>query len=162
MAEVGISADSSRDSSWGIVTCYSPFFNKFLRGTKYPPTSKKSLRTQNRASFFRRFYEKSSIFSLKGAIMKRFKKPKENKEKPVKVSTSFIMKVIMPCVMLACKDVFKIKDQSKLDILGQRIQHYIDLIADKKVSESQLAELMEIREATEATNYLESVTRDME
>ena len=89
--------------------------------------------------------------------MKRFKKPKENKEKPINVSTHFIMKVIMPCVMLACKDVFKIKDQSKLDILGKRIQHYIDLIADKKVSEAQLAELMEIREATDAMNYLDNV-----
>jgi hypothetical protein len=89
--------------------------------------------------------------------MKRFKKPKENKEKPFKASTHFMMNVIMPCVMLACKDEFKIKDQETLTRLGKRVQHYIDLIADKYVTEKQLAELMEIKEASDAAGYLEKI-----
>lgn len=94
--------------------------------------------------------------------MKRFKKPKENKEPQVKVSTHFIMKVIMPCVMLACKDEFKVKDQSRLDKLGKRIQHNIDLIADKKVTEAQLSTLMAIEDSKEASTYLETVVKDIE
>ena len=36
-------------------------FNKYSGGTTGPPTLKKSLRTQNRASFFRGFCEKITI-----------------------------------------------------------------------------------------------------
>lgn len=71
----------------------------------------------------------------------------KNKKQPEhKASTHFIMNVIMPCVMLACKDEFKVKDQSKLESLAKRIQHYIDLIADGHVSEAQLNDLMRIKD----------------
>lgn len=93
--------------------------------------------------------------------MKRCKKQREKRDEPVKVSTHFIMKVIMPCVMLACKDEFKVKDPSKLDNLGKRIQHNINLIADKKVSEQQLAGLMTITEPQVAMIYFEEVVKGL-
>lgn len=93
--------------------------------------------------------------------MQRFKKPKENKEKSVTVSTHFIMKVVMPCVMLACKDEFKVKDPEKLARLAGRAQHNINLIANKAVSEKQLATLMEIKDTNEAMNYFENVVKDI-
>lgn len=79
--------------------------------------------------------------------MKRFKSPKKNAGPTAKVPTHFIMEVIMPCVMLGCKDKFKIKDQKELDDLGKIIERYISYIADGSVTVEQLHELMEVHNA---------------
>ena len=67
--------------------------------------------------------------------MQRCKKPKKKKEPQINVPTNFIMKVIMPCVMLACKDEFKIKDQERLTKLNKRVNRYIEMISDGTISE---------------------------
>ena len=94
--------------------------------------------------------------------MQRFKKPKKTKETTPEVSTHFIMKVIMPCVMLGCKDEFNLKEKEKdierLHRLSVRIQRYINLIADGQVTEKQLNEFMRIEEATDAAIYLKEVS----
>lgn len=92
--------------------------------------------------------------------MKRFKKPKKEKPAPM-VPTEFLMKVIMPCVMLACKDEFKIKDPSKLEQLGARIQQNINFISNDMVTKDQLHEFMEIRDTSEATEYFDNATSSM-
>ena len=79
--------------------------------------------------------------------MLRTKPPKKKKEERPKLSTHFIMSVIMPCVMLACKDEFKIKDQARLDKLGRRIQGYINRVADGSVSVEELHTMMECKDA---------------
>lgn len=80
--------------------------------------------------------------------MFRAKPPKKKQpEKQPKISTHFIMSVIMPCVMLACKDEFKIEDQETLDRLGARIQRYIGHIADGSVSYKELHSLMKCKDA---------------
>ena len=99
--------------------------------------------------------------------MKRVKKPKKNQEPQTKVSTHFIMKVILPCVMLACKDTFNLKedkpkDLEKLEVLGNKIQHYIDLIADGSVSPKELSTLMTIEDRKRAMTYLDIVTEEKE
>ena len=83
--------------------------------------------------------------------MKRAKPPKKNKELTPKMPTHFIMSVIMPCVMLACKDKYK-ATQSDLDDLSQRINRYIEYIADGKVTLSQLHEMMEVRDEKHRKN----------
>lgn len=69
-------------------------------------------------------------------------KPKKKKKDPPSISTHFIMSVIMPCVMLGCKDEFKIRDQERLDRLARRIQQYIDYLADGVVSHEELNSLI--------------------
>jgi len=69
------------------------------------------------------------------------KKKKPTKE--VKVSTHFIMTVIMPCVMLACKDKYKTSPEELQD-LSKRIMRYIKFIADGEVSVKELNELMDV------------------
>ena len=75
-------------------------------------------------------------------------KIKNKKKSECTASTHFIMNVIMPYIMLACNDEFKIKDDSKLTSLAKRIKHYIDLIADGAVTEKQLNELIHIKDVS--------------
>ena len=82
--------------------------------------------------------------------MLRAKPPKKKQpEKQPKISTSFIMSVIMPCVMLACKDQFEIETQEELDELNVRVRRYINYISDGTVSLEELHSLMECREPEE-------------
>lgn len=90
--------------------------------------------------------------------MKRFKKPKNKKPQPINVPMDVIMRVIMPCVMLACKDEFKIKDQERLDKLNSRVKRYIAMIDDGTVTQEQLHEFMLAVDTKEAMLYLEEVT----
>ena len=94
--------------------------------------------------------------------MQRCKKPKKKKEPQIKVPTNFIMKVIMPCVMLACKDEFKIKDQEKLTKLNKRVNRYIEMISDGSISEEELHQFMIAVDSKHAMLYLESVTEGKE
>lgn len=94
--------------------------------------------------------------------MQRCKKPKKKKEPQIKVPTNFIMKVIMPCVMLACKDEFKIKDQEKLTKLNKRVNRYIEMISDGTISEEELHKFMIAVDSKHAMLYLESVTEGKE
>ena len=93
--------------------------------------------------------------------MKRFKKPKKEKEKTFRVPNEYIMKVIMPCVMLACKDEFKVKNNDKLTKLSRRIQQNINFIASDMITQEQLHELMDIVDSTEATTYFDDITTDL-
>ena len=79
--------------------------------------------------------------------MLRAKPPKKKKEETPRLSTHFIMTVIMPCVMLACKGEFKVKDQKVLDRLANRIQRYINNIANGSVSVEELHTMMECKNA---------------
>ena len=90
--------------------------------------------------------------------MQRCKKPKKKQEPQIKVPTNFIMKVIMPCVMLACKDEFKIKDQERLTKLNKRVNRYIEMISDGTISEEELHQFMIAVDSKRAMLYLESVT----
>jgi len=90
--------------------------------------------------------------------MQRCKKPKKKKEPNIKVPMNVVMRVIMPCVMLACKDEFKIKDQEHLDKLNKRVQRYIDMISDGTVSEEELHQFMVAIDSTQAMLYLEDIT----
>lgn len=56
-----------------------------------------------------------------------------------------IMNLIMPVVMLACKDEFKLT-QDKLDAVGKRADRYFEHIADGSVTIGELHSLMEARE----------------
>ena len=76
--------------------------------------------------------------------MKRANPPKKKQEKQPKLSTHFIMSVIMPCVMLACKDKFKIKAKKDMDDLAERIERYVGYIADGKVTVGQLHSMIEV------------------
>jgi len=69
------------------------------------------------------------------------KKKKPTKE--VKVSTHFIMTVIMPCVMLACKDKYDTSPEELHD-LSKRINRYIAFIADGSVTVKELNALMAV------------------
>lgn len=73
-------------------------------------------------------------------------KPKKKKKDKANVSKHFILSVIMPCVMLACKDEFKIKDQKTLDRLADRIQRYINNLDNKSVSQEELHNLMRCKD----------------
>jgi len=92
--------------------------------------------------------------------MERVKITKKNKQQQT-VSKHFIMQVIMPCVMLACKDTFKLKetpkDQEKLDKLASETQRYIDMIASGAVSDQELKTLMSITDTRRAAAYLKVV-----
>jgi hypothetical protein len=79
----------------------------------------------------------------KEGSMKRAKPPKKNKEPTQKLSTHFIMSVVMPCVALACKDVFK-ADQKQLDEMAKAADRYMGYIADGKATLQDLHKLMEV------------------
>ena len=65
--------------------------------------------------------------------MLRAKPPKKKQpEKQPKISTSFIMSVIMPCVMLACKDQFEIETQEELDEWEKQIYNDENIISTMK------------------------------
>ena len=82
--------------------------------------------------------------------MLRAKPPKKkNKEPQIKVPTHFIMDVLMPCLVLACKDEFEIADQDALDRATKRARRYIGYIADGIVSVDELHSLMVCREPEE-------------
>ncbi len=83
--------------------------------------------------------------------MLRAKPPKKkNKEPQIKVPTQFIMDVLMPCLVLACKDEFNITDQDALDRATSRARRYIGYIADGSVSMDELHSLMECKDAEDA------------
>ena len=56
-----------------------------------------------------------------------------------------IMDLIMPVVMLACKDELRL-NQGKLDAVSRRADRYFEHIADGSVSIDQLHELMEVKD----------------
>ena len=86
--------------------------------------------------------------------MLRAKPPKKkNKEPQIKVPTQFIMDVLMPCLVLACKDEFEITDQDALDRATLRARRYIGYIADGSVSIDELHSLMECKDAEEKLTY---------
>ena len=78
-------------------------------------------------------------------------KPKKKKQQApqIKVPTQFIMDVLMPCLVLACKDEFKITDQDALDRATKRARRYIGYIADGSVSVGELHSLMECKDPEE-------------
>lgn len=73
-------------------------------------------------------------------------KKKKQQEPQIKVPTQFIMDVLMPCLVLACKDEFKITDQDALDRATTRARRYIGYIADGSVSIDELHTLMECKD----------------
>lgn len=73
---------------------------------------------------------------------------KKKHDNQPKMPTHFIMSVIMPCVMLACKDVFK-ANQEQIDELAKTTERYIGYLADKKVTLTELHKMMEVRTAPE-------------
>lgn len=81
---------------------------------------------------------------MAGLQMSKKHSPKK-KEQPVKVSKHFIMTVILPCVMLACKDKYKSSPEDLAD-LSKRINRYIGFIADGTVTLAELQDMMEIRD----------------
>lgn len=78
--------------------------------------------------------------------MFRARPPKKKKDIQPKISTKFILDVLMPCIMLACKDEFKIKDSEKLEKLNIRARRYIKHIADGNISIEELHSLMKCRD----------------
>ena len=72
------------------------------------------------------------------------KKRKKKQQVQPKVPTHFIISVIMPCVMLACKDKFKCT-QEELNDLAHRVERYISYIADGSVTVEELKSLIEVR-----------------
>ena len=89
-------------------------------------------------------------------------KIKNKKKSECTASTHFIMNVIMPCIMLACKDEFKIKDQERLTKLNKRVNRYIEMISDGTISEEELHQFMIAVDSKHAMLYLESVTEGKE
>lgn len=88
--------------------------------------------------------------------MKRYKK-KKKKGVEYNVSTHHIMKVIMPCVMAACKDEFRIKDQEKLDKLAKRVQRYINSVANGTLSIEELSRFMTVVDTSKNSLELEKL-----
>lgn len=77
---------------------------------------------------------------------KKTKKANKANKEP-KISTHFIMRVILPCVTLACKDTFNASEEQLKEFCG-RVNRYMGYLADKTISLSELEELVTVRDSS--------------
>lgn len=79
--------------------------------------------------------------------MKTFKLKRAKPEIESKVPMHHVMNVILPCVMLACKDEYD-SSPEELQKLGARINRYISHIANGYITVKDLHQMMEVRDAS--------------